>query len=504
MFAFTKAKCNSIISESKCYLLINLILKNKKKKLIKSINLSDNLNLNLSSSKKHNILNFKFPRSLEVKKGETENNLEGAQHFIKDAENDKTAEIEKQTENYEKPLKLEIVAKFNKARATVMTLPHGKVLTPVYMPVGTKAAMKGLLACDMERMGCKLMLSNTYHLTLEPGEDFIWDNHRGIHDYMKWNGNLLTDSGGFQMVSLSKLMVVTEEGVEFQSHIEGDDRKLLLTPEKSIQIQNKIGSDIMMALDDVLRPTSEPGSLKKACDRTIRWIDRCINAHSRPKEQNLFAIVQGGLDLEMRKYCTEELIKRNLPGYAIGGLAGGEKKDDFWQVVNCCCEYLPQNKPRYLMGVGYPQDLVVCALLGVDMFDCVFATRTARFGTGFTHKGFLKLKNETNKFDFRPIEPSCDCEVCQKYTRAYFYFQFPKNERAVNLISFHNVYYLLSLMKRLRTAIIEGSVNEFVKKFFEDLYEDEINKNGEKSDKYPQWVKDALTSAGVDISFMNN
>jgi len=309
-----------------------------------------------------------------------------------------------------KPLKFNIIGTFNKARASIMTLPHGQVETPVYMPVGTKAAMKGLLSCDMERMGCKLMLSNTYHLTLEPGEEFIWDNYKGVHNYMKWNRNLLTDSGGFQMVSLSKLMTVTEEGVEFTSHIEGDDRKIMLTPEKSIQIQNKLGSDIMMALDDVLKPTSEPGSLKNACDRTIRWIDRCIAAHSRPKEQNLFAIVQGGLDLDMRKYCTEELVKRNLPGYAIGGLAGGEKKDDFWKVVDCCTNYLPKDKPRYLMGVGYPLDLVVCTLLGVDMFDCVFATRTARFGTGFTNKGFLKLKNESNKYDFGRIEPTCDCE----------------------------------------------------------------------------------------------
>jgi len=404
--------------------------------------------------------------------------------------------------NIEKPLKLEIVAKFNKARATKMTLPHGEVQTPVYMPVGTKAAMKGLLSCDMERMGCKLMLSNTYHLTLEPGEEFIHENYKGVHNYMKWSKNLLTDSGGFQMVSLSKLMTVTEEGVEFQSHIDGDDRKLMLTPEKSIQIQNKLGSDIMMALDDVLRPTSEPGSLKAACDRTIRWIDRCIAAHSRPLEQNLFAIVQGGLDLDMRKYCTEELVKRDLPGYAIGGLAGGEKKDDFWKVVNCCTDYLPENKPRYLMGVGYPEDLVVCALLGVDMFDCVFATRTARFGTGFTNKGFLKLKNEKNKYDFGKIEPTCDCEVCEKYTRSYFYFQFPKNERAVNLISYHNVYYLLNLMRKLRTSIIEGNVNEFVKNFFTDLYEKD-NMKGEDSSNYPQWVKDALTAAGVDIEFMN-
>lgn len=407
--------------------------------------------------------------------------------------------ISKSISSLKKPLKFEVIAKFNKARASILTLPNGEVLTPVYMPVGTKAAMKGLLSCDMERMGCKLMLSNTYHLALEPGEDFIDQNYNGVHNYMKWNRNLLTDSGGFQMVSLSKFTKVTEEGVEFQSHIEGDDRVIMLTPEKSIQIQNKLGSDIMMALDDVLKPTSEPGSLKFACDRTLRWIDRCIKAHSKPETQNLFGIVQGGLDLEMRKYCTQEMIKRDLPGYAIGGLAGGESKEDFWKVVNVCTKYLPEDKPRYLMGVGYPLDLVLCSLLGVDMFDCVFATRTARFGTGFTNKGFLKLKGEKNKFDFDPIEPECDCEVCKNYTRAYFYVQFPKNERSVNLISYHNVYYLLNLMKKIRTAIINGNVNEFVKKFVTDLYFTEKDKD---NFSYPQWVKDALDAAGVNTDFM--
>jgi queuine tRNA-ribosyltransferase len=311
---------------------------------------------------------------------------------------------------------------------------------------------------------------------------------------MNWDYNLLTDSGGFQMVSLSDLTVVTEEGVEFTSHIKGDDRRIMLTPEKSIQIQNKLGSDIIMALDDVIPPTSSEGDLHKSCERTLRWLDRCIEAHSRKSEQNLFGIVQGGLDLELRKYCTEEMIKKDLPGYAIGGLAGGEGKEDFWKVVNQCTNYLPKDKPRYLMGVGYPVDLVVCALLGVDMFDCVFATRTARFGTAFTNKGFLKLKNEKNKFDFKPIEPDCDCEVCQKYNRSYFYMTINKNARSLNMISFHNVYFLLNLMKRLRTSIMENKVNEFVQKFIEEQFIHEK--------EYPEWVYCALKQAGVNTEFM--
>ena len=396
----------------------------------------------------------------------------------------------------DRPLKLEIIATFNKARACKLILPHGTVETPVYMPVGTKAAMKGLLSCDLERMGCRLMLSNTYHLTLQPGEDFIYDNYKGTHKLMNWNHNLLTDSGGFQMVSLAELSVVTEEGVEFESHIKGDKRRILLTPEKSIQIQNKLGSDIMMALDDVIPPTSKESDLVKSCERTLRWIDRCIQAHTRKDEQNLFGIVQGGLDLELRKYCTEEMIKRDLPGYAIGGLAGGEGKEDFWKVVNQCTNYLPIHKPRYLMGVGYPVDLVICSLLGVDMFDCVFATRTARFGTSFTNSGFLKLKSEKNKYDFRPIEPECDCEVCLKYTRSYFYMMINKNPRALNLISFHNVYYLLNLMKKLRNSIIENRVNDFIENFIKEQYRYE--------ERYPEWIYDALNAAGVDTDFMND
>jgi tRNA-guanine family transglycosylase len=398
----------------------------------------------------------------------------------------------------EKPLRLEVIAKFNKARACNLFLPHGEVHTPVYMPVGTKAAMKGLLSCDLERMGCRLMLSNTYHLTLEPGEEFIDESFKGVHSFMNWGNNLLTDSGGFQMVSLAKLSERSEEGVEFVSHIENDSRKIMLTPEKSIQIQNKLGADIIMALDDVIKPTSDNNELKDACERTLRWIDRCINAHSKKDSQNLFGIVQGGLDLDLRRYCTLEMIKRDLPGYAIGGLAGGEDKRDFWKVVNVCTDYLPEDKPRYLMGVGYPIDLVICALLGVDMFDCVFATRTARFGTAFTNKGFHKLKSEKNKFDFNPIEKDCGCEVCMNYTRSYFYLMLNKNPRAVNLISYHNVYYLLDLMRKLRTSIINGeaAVNEFVSNFIKAQFE--------KEKHYPHWVYDALKTAGVDVKFMED
>ena len=325
-----------------------------------------------------------------------------------------------------KALKFEIIATFNRARAGILTLPHGKVLTPVYMPVGTKGAMKGLLSADLERMGSKLMLSNTYHLGFEPGGEFLQKNfgekdNRSVHHYMKWNNNLLTDSGGFQIGSLVKLSEKSEKGVEFISHISGDDTRLMLTPEKSMEIQNDLGSDIIMALDDVISAMEKEGAIYDSCERSLRWLDRCIKAHKRKEDQNLYGIVQGGINLDLRKKACIEWTKRNCPGYAIGGMAGGESKQDFIDTVDICGELLPKNKPRYLMGIGYPVDLVICTLLGVDQFDCVFATRTARFGTALTDYGFLKIKAEKNKYEFGPIDPTCKCEVCLKYSRSYLY-----------------------------------------------------------------------------------
>ena len=398
-------------------------------------------------------------------------------------------------------LKFEIVAKFNKARAGILTLPHGKVLTPIYMPVGTKAAMKGLLSADLERMGCKLMLSNTYHLGFEPGGAFLQKNfggeqNRSVHNYMHWNNNILTDSGGFQICSLTKLSERSEKGVNFISHMTGDNKQLLLTPEISMEIQNNLGSDIIMALDDVISPVSKGGAIYDSCERSLRWLDRCIKAHKRKNEQNLYGIVQGGINIELRKQACIEWSKRNLPGYAIGGMEGGESKQDFCDTVDICTEYLPQNKPRYLMGIGYPIDLVVCTLLGVDQFDCVFATRTARFGTAFTEYGFLKLKSEKNKYDFEPISKECKCEICAKYSRSYLYFLFNNNPRAAEMISFHNVFYLLNLMKRLRDSIIDGKVNEFIKDFITKQYEN-------SQEGVPDWVVNTLTKAGCDMSFIS-
>jgi queuine tRNA-ribosyltransferase catalytic subunit len=299
----------------------------------------------------------------------------------------------------------------NKARASTITLPHGPIHSPVYMPVGTKAAIKGITFSEMRSMGCQILLSNTYHLGNYPGTSVL-DSFSGLHSFEGWAGNILTDSGGFQMVSLLKLATITEAGVEFLSPVDG--RPMLLTPEESIRIQNSIGADIMMALDDVANPLSSPQRLEEACHRTTRWIDRCLEAHNPSRKQNLFGIVQGGLDFRLREISISGLVSKELPGYAIGGLCGGEDKERFWRVVKFCTDRLPWDKPRYLMGVGYPVDLVVCACLGVDMFDCVFPTRTARFGTVFTSKGFLKLRREEMKEDLSPIEEGCLCEVMEK------------------------------------------------------------------------------------------
>lgn len=235
--------------------------------------------------------------------------------------------------------------------------------------------MPGLTYEEMDLMGCRLLLANTYHLAHQPGGKFL-EQIGGLHKFVNWKHNILTDSGGFQMVSLSKLCEVTEEGVEFQHP--NDKTMMFLRPEDSIHTQNQIGADIIMQLDDVVKTTTVGPRMKEACERTIRWIDRNIQAHARKSEQNLYPIVQGGLDFELRKMCLEALIDKDANGYAIGGLAGGEEKSDFWKIVSYCTDLLPQNKPRYLMGVGYPVDLIVCSCLGVDQFDCVFSTRTAR------------------------------------------------------------------------------------------------------------------------------
>ncbi|XP_064457419.1 queuine tRNA-ribosyltransferase catalytic subunit 1-like [Ornithodoros turicata] len=386
-------------------------------------------------------------------------------------------------------LQFKVVAKckVTKARASVLTLPHAVIETPIFMPVGTQGTLKGLLPKQIEEQNCRLILSNTYHLGMRPGIDII-EKAGGLHKFMAWNNALLTDSGGFQMVSLVKLSEVTEEGVRFVSPY--DEREIMLSPEKSIEIQNVLGSDIMMQLDDVVSSTISGPRVEEAMHRTIRWVDRCEKAHKNRATQNIFPIVQGGLDADLRRRCALELLKRDVAGYAIGGLSGGESKDDFWPMVHLSTDLLPPNKPRYLMGVGFAVDLVICSALGCDMFDCVFPTRTARFGCALVPWGQLNLKQETFKNDTRPIEDGCPCTTCRDYTRAYLHHIVKQETVACHLVSIHNVNYQMRLMKSIRDNIIAGTFDTFVKDFMRNSFP--------KGD-YPNWVVDALAAVNVTL-----
>ncbi|TVY46075.1 Queuine tRNA-ribosyltransferase catalytic subunit [Lachnellula occidentalis] len=395
-------------------------------------------------------------------------------------------------------LDFELVARCSttKARAAILTLPHGPVLLPLFMPVATQASLKGLTPEQLEGTGCRLCLNNTYHLGLKPGQEAL-EAVGGAHKLQGWKHNILTDSGGFQMVSLLKLANITEEGVRFLSPHDGTP--MLLTPEHSIALQNTIGSDIIMQLDDVLVTTSpDTKRMREAMERSVRWLDRCIAAHKNPTTQNLFCIIQGGLDLEMREECCREMIARDTPGIAIGGLSGGEAKADYCRVVNTCTGLLPELKPRYVMGIGYPEDLVVSTALGADMFDCVWPTRTARFGDAITKHGVLKLRSAKYCDDFGPVEEGCGCVCCRKgegslgVTRAFVHHLAAKETVGAHLLTIHNVWYQLALMRSVRESIIEDRFPAFLKQFFADLH------GGDKA-KYPDWAVEALRTVGVDL-----
>ncbi|GIL72230.1 hypothetical protein Vretimale_296 [Volvox reticuliferus] len=386
-------------------------------------------------------------------------------------------------------LKFKVVAVQGRARSSRMTLPHFTAHTPMFMPVGTQGSVKGMTTRQLEELDCHVILGNTYHLENRPGSGLVAEMG-GLHDFINWPRGMLTDSGGFQMVSLLHLAEITEEGVTFQSPVDGS--AMLLTPEQSIAIQNRLGADIIMALDDVVPTTANnPARFEEATHRTTRWIDRCIAAHSRPLEQNLFGIVQGGLDTGLRDLSMQQLVARDLPGYAIGGLAGGESKDDFWRVVSQCTAGLPPGKPRYVMGIGYPLDIVVCSALGADMFDSVYPTRTARFGVALVPEGVLKLKNAANARDFRPLDPSCSCMVCRRYSRAYLHNVVTRGiSAAAILVTYHNVAYTQRLTREIRTAIEEQRFPEWVRSFLQTMFP--------KGD-VPGWVQDAMAAADISL-----
>lgn len=351
------------------------------------------------------------------------------------------------------------------ARLGRVHTPHGSFDTPTFMPVGTLATVKTMSPSELKELNAHIILSNTYHLWLRPGTDVI-EGAGGLHRFMNWDGAILTDSGGFQVFSLSKMREIKEEGVYFRNHLNGE--KLFLSPEKAMEIQNILGSDIMMAFDECPPYPATYEYMKASVERTSRWAERCLAAHKNPDRQGLFGIVQGGEFKDLREQSARDLMSLDFPGYAIGGLSVGEPKDVMNEVLEYTTPLLPANKPRYLMGVGSPDSLIDGAIRGIDMFDCVLPTRIARNGTCMTSTGRLVVRNAKYAQDYRPIDENCDCRVCQNYTRAYIRHLVKCNETfGFRLTTYHNLHFLLKLMNQVREAIREDRLGDFREEFFE-------------------------------------
>jgi len=340
-----------------------------------------------------------------------------------------------------------------KARAGVLHTPHGDIPTPVFAPVGTQATVKTLSPDELQQLGAKLILANTYHLYLRPGAEVV-ARLGGLHQFMGWSGPILTDSGGFQVFSLESLRKGTDEGAIFRSHIDGSEH--FLSPERSIEVQEQLGADIIMALDECPEPLDYEYN-KIALARTHLWAERCLQAHTRP-DQALFAIVQGGIFSDLRSVSARFHSSLGFPGYGIGGLSVGESKQQTWATLDCTVPLLPEDKPRYLMGVGSPEDLFEGVARGVDMFDCALPTRLARNGALFTAQGRINLRKAEFKQDPAPIEQGCACYTCRNFSRAYLQHLFKAGEiLGLRLNTIHNLHFLLDVMRRIRAAILDGS-----------------------------------------------
>lgn len=359
---------------------------------------------------------------------------------------------------------LKHICKQTGARYGILHTPHGDFETPIFMPVGTKANVKTLIPSEIEEVSDGLILANTYHLWLQPGDDLI-AAAGGVRGFMKWDHALLTDSGGFQVFSLSNIRKITEEGVEFRHHKSGE--KLFLSPEKSIAIQNNLGADIIMSFDECPPFHADEKYLKDSIDRTIRWAKRGKDAHKNPDTQALFGIVQGAGNKELRKYCLEKLMEIDFPGYSIGGLSVGESKEEMYEMLEYLKTIMPQDKPRYLMGVGSPDDLIIGSMNGVDMFDCVLPSRNARHGTAFTSYGKVQVKNQSLKNDFTPLDPECECYACETFTKSYLNHLIKSEEiLGMRLLTLHNLSFLKKLMAQIRQAIKEDRLLDFKNDFF--------------------------------------
>ncbi|MCR6546801.1 tRNA guanosine(34) transglycosylase Tgt [Dehalobacterium formicoaceticum] len=349
------------------------------------------------------------------------------------------------------------------ARAGTLETTHGKIDTPVFMPVGTQATVKTVSPEELKDLGAEIILGNTYHLYLRPGHDLIAEAG-GLHKFMHWDRPILTDSGGFQVFSLNELRKISDEGVLFRSHIDGSSH--LFTPEKVMEIEMALGADIAMAFDECAPYPCDVKDVVKALERTTRWAARCKEAHHH-EDQSLFGIIQGGMVRELRERSAQEITALDFPGYGIGGLSVGEPKYLMYEMLDCTVPLIPEDKPRYLMGVGSPDCLVEGVARGIDMFDCVLPTRIARNGTVFLPTGKLVIRNAEYARDFAPLDESCGCYTCQNYSRAYIRHLIRCNEvLGIRLTSIHNLHFLVNLMKQIRRAILEGGFYEFREHFF--------------------------------------
>ncbi|MGI6425520.1 MAG: tRNA guanosine(34) transglycosylase Tgt [Tepidanaerobacteraceae bacterium] len=350
------------------------------------------------------------------------------------------------------------------ARLGILKTTHGTFETPVFMPVGTQATVKTMTPDELKEIGVKIILSNTYHLYLRPGHELV-KAAGGLHKFMNWNRSILTDSGGFQVFSLGNLREIKEDGVTFKSHLDGSSH--FIGPETSIEIQNALGADIIMAFDECIPYPSTYDYVLESVKRTTRWAERCQKANRNDDTQTLFGIVQGGMYKDLREKSARDLISLDFEGYAIGGLSVGEPKDLMYDILDFTVPILPDEKPRYLMGVGAPEDLIEGVIRGVDMFDCVLPTRIARNGTVFTRNGKLVVRNAAYVKDFAPLDPGCDCYACKNFTRAYIRHLINTNEiLGIRLTTIHNIHFLHNLMKDIREAIEKDCLLELREEFY--------------------------------------
>ena len=364
-------------------------------------------------------------------------------------------------------VKYELLHKDKNSNARYGTLSTNYVTyeTPMFMPVGTQATVKTLDTKEIKAIGAGVILSNTYHLWLRPGEDIV-NKAGGLHKFMNWDRAILTDSGGFQVFSLGKRRKITEEGVKFRSNIDGSAH--MLTPEKSIEIQNALGCDIMMAFAECAPYPADRSYVKDSLERTTRWLKRCKDYHRDWERQSLFGIMQGGMYKDLRKQSAQEVVELDLPGYSIGGLSVGEPKELMLDILDDCVDYLPEEKPRYLMGVGSPDYLFEGVERGIDMFDCVLPTRIARHGLAMTSHGRVNIKNAKYERDWEPLDKECDCYTCRNYSKAYLRHLYKADEMlSAMLLSNHNLHFLVNMMKNIREAIEEDRFLEYKKEFYD-------------------------------------